>query len=323
MRIHSDKTKQFFFVLIKISLVLAAFYFIYYKLTSNSHLLFNDFTNLISNTKILSLKHSAILLFLSLFNWLFEALKWKTLIDPVKKIDFKTALKQSLGALTASLFTPNRIGEYGAKALYYESQLRKKVLLVNLISNTSQMLVTICLGSIGFIFYISKYKQDTQYTNIALFILSSIIVIILTYLVICKSKFSIRGFSLEKLKQFMTSYPKKNMCLGLILSFLRYSFFSFQFYVLLRLFEVDISYFDAMVVITSMYLLASIIPSIFIFDVVVKTGVAVYLFSYLNINELYILSISTLMWILNFVLPSIVGCYFVLHFKPVKNTELV
>ena len=64
-----------------------------------------------------------------------------------------------------------------------------------------------------------------------------------------------------------------------------------------------------------MYLLASIIPSIFIFDVVIKGGIAVYLFSIIGIDELVTLSVVTLMWILNFVLPSILGSYYVLRFK--------
>ena len=74
-----------------------------------------------------------------------------------------------------------------------------------------------------------------------------------------------------------------------------------------------------MVIISSMYLLASIIPSIFIFDVAIKGSVAVYLFSFVYINEVIILSITTIMWILNFVLPSIIGSYYVLRFKLPKN----
>jgi len=70
-----------------------------------------------------------------------------------------------------------------------------------------------------------------------------------------------------------------------------------------------------MTVITSMYLLASIIPSIFIFDVVIKSSVAVYLFDIVGVNELTTLSIITIMWLLNFVLPSTIGAVFVMTFK--------
>ena len=93
----------------------------------------------------------------------------------------------------------------------------------------------------------------------------------------------------------------------------------YQFYYLLVIFGVDISYIDAMIIITSMYLISSLIPSIFIFDVVIKGSIAVYLFSIIGINELTILCVVMLMWLLNFVLPSIFGSFYVLNFNLPKD----
>ena len=90
---------------------------------------------------------------------------------------------------------------------------------------------------------------------------------------------------------------------------------------MLVIFEVDVSYINAMIVITSMYLLASIIPSLFILDVIIKGSVAVYLFSRLGVNEFTVLSIVLLMWFLNFVLPSIIGSFYVLSFKLPKSEK--
>jgi hypothetical protein len=70
-----------------------------------------------------------------------------------------------------------------------------------------------------------------------------------------------------------------------------------------------------------MYILASIVPTISIFDVVVKGSIAMFLFSYLDVNEFIVLSTTTLMWLLNFVIPSIFGSYFVLNFKLPKPVE--
>ena len=147
------KTKQFFFVLIKLSIVVGAFYFIYQKLANNNALSFSDFYSFLLKNNVFSLKNILFLLFLSAFNWFFEILKWKILVSSIKKISLKHALKQSLGALTASIITPNRIGEYGAKAIYYTSKLRKRIMLVNLMSNLLQMSVTIILGIVGLSFY--------------------------------------------------------------------------------------------------------------------------------------------------------------------------
>ena len=313
------KTKQFFFVLIKLSIVVGAFYFIYQKLATNNHLSFSEFIQLLSKNNTFSVKNIIFLLILSFFNWFFEILKWKTLVSYVMPIQFKNAIQQSLGSLTASLFTPNRIGEYGAKAIYFTSNLRKRILLVNLMSNMLQMSVTLLLGIIGFYYYILKYNPDINYFRISKFIVLVVIAVILFSFGITSDKFKIKGFSIEKIKHFVFRYPKTKLLAGFLLSLLRYLIFSFQFYVLLQIFHVELNYIDAMTIITSMYLLASIVPTIFIFDVVIKGSVAVYLFSLAGINEIVILAIITLMWILNFVLPSIIGSYYVLRFKLPKT----
>lgn len=315
----SYKTKQFFFVLIKLSIVVGAFYFIYKKLVNNSELNFKDFIQFLSKNDMFSLKNIVFLIFLSFFNWFFEILKWQHLVAAIQKINFKTALEQSLGALTASLFTPNRIGEYGAKAIYYKPNCRKQIMGINLISNVLQMSVTVILGVIGFSFFTSKYNLNLDYNKLSkglIILLSSVVFVTFG---IRNSKFTIKGFSFEKIKNYLLKFPKNKLIIGLIYSSIRYAIFSFQFYFLLIIFKIDIGYLDAMKAITSMYLLASIIPTVFIFDVVIKGSIAVFLFSLLGVNDLTILSIISLMWILNFVIPSMLGSYYVLNFKLPKT----
>ena len=64
-----------------------------------------------------------------------------------------------------------------------------------------------------------------------------------------------------------------------------------------------------------MYLIASIVPTIFIFDVVVKGGAAVWLFSLAGIPEIPVLSTVLSMWILNFVFPSVIGGFYLFNYK--------
>lgn len=309
------KTKQFFFVLIKISIVVAAFYFIYQKLAQNSDLKFSVFTELLTKNTLFSLKNGIILAFLSFFNWFFEIVKWQQLVTPIQNISFKNALEQTLGALTASLFTPNRIGEYGAKAMYFTKDYRKRILLITLIGNLIQMGVTVLFGCVGIYFFMKEFQVVLNVSNMLKILIIGLIVIAIIVFFIRKTKWSIKGFSFEKISTFIKNYPMNIMVYGLVLSLLRYFIFSFQFYYLLTLFGIEISYLQAMMLVTSMYLLASIIPSIFAFDVVVKGSVAVYLFGFMDVNAVTVLCIVTLMWVFNFVIPSVFGSYFVLKFN--------
>ncbi|GAA3597130.1 lysylphosphatidylglycerol synthase domain-containing protein [Flavivirga amylovorans] len=315
------KIKQFFFGLIKLSIVIGAFYFIYHKLVNNPELDFNRFVAFLSKKSTFSLKNILLLFFLTFLNWLFEIKKWQTLVAPIKKINLKNAFEQSLGSLTASLFTPNRIGEYGAKAIYYTSNYRKRILLINLLGNILQMAVTTIFGIIGLYFLVTKYRVNIDYYKLTPFLLISLLIITLIIFGIQKTKFTIKGFSLKKIKLFIIEFPKRALISAFILSLLRYLVFSFQFYFILQILGTEISYFNAMIVITSMYLLASIIPSIFVFDVIIKGSVAIYLFGIMGFSDITILSTTTIMWLFNFVFPSLLGSYYVINFNLPKETN--
>ena len=317
----SYKSKQFFIAIIKLSIIVGASYYIYNKLLNNKNLNFSEFISFLTKIDAFSTKNIVFLLFLTIFNWFFEILKWRILVSTIKKISFFEALEQSLGGLTASLITPNRIGDYGAKAIYFEKQYRKRIVFLNLMGNVSQMTITTILGIIGVVIFYSTYDLDLNYQKILRIFIIIVIVVSFSIFGLQRSRFKIKGFSIEHLIEFIKNLPQRIHISNLGLSFIRYLIFSFQFYFFLQIFGVDIDYKSAMIVISSMYLLASIVPSLAVFDVLIKTGAAVYLFSFLGVNELTILCISSLMWLLNFILPSMFGSYFVLNFKVPKASD--
>ena len=312
------KSNLFLINLVKISIVSLSFYFIYSKLTHNDRLSFSEFWSILNSSAIISLKALFTITLLSCLNWFFEILKWKSLVGSVKNMSLKSATAQSLGAHTASLFTPNRIGDYGAKALYFPAHLRVKIMGLNGIGNLAQMGVTTLFGSLGLLVFTSEFPLNinlktghwSHYLIIGLVCLTLIILIKI---------YAKPETWIIKTKHFLRSIPVHVIGKTVLFSMIRYLIFSFQFYVLLQLFQTDLSYLNAMMVISSMYLLASILPSVFIFDVVLKGSIAVYLFSFFNINEAIVLSCIMLMWVFNVVLPSVVGSYFVLSFKGSKS----
>ena len=317
----SYKTKQFLLVLIKIGLVVIAFNFIYIKLFHNSNLKFDVFVQNLINVSPITINKVLILLLLSVFNWFFEILKWQTLVSRITNISVNEAASQTLGALTASLMTPNRIGDYGAKAMYYPSQHRKKIMLLNLVGNCGQMTMTLFFGIIGFGYLTWRYQTLLNYNN---FIIGFGFIAMLFLIILGMLKmtwFKKQKKTVYKLLAFLKSISTKALLKTVLFSAVRYLIFSFQFYYLLDLFGIEINYFEAMAVISSMYLLSSLIPSIFILDVIVKGGVAIYMFGIIGVPEAIILSIITLMWILNFVLPSVIGSYHVLNFKLSKTVS--
>lgn len=309
------KTKQFFFVLIKLSIVVGAAYFIYHKLVNNNELDFSAFIDFLYKNSAFSLKSIIFLLFLTIFNWFFEIIKWQNLVNPIIKISFFEALKQSLASHTASLFTPNRIGDYAAKTIYFDGYQRKKIVLLNLMGNMAQMSITLLFGIIGLLLFTTQYQVDISYYKLVRLLTYTLIGVVAIGFGVSHRRFQIKGFSFSKIWTFIKEISIKVHLKNIIYSLFRYLIFSFQFYYLFTLFGVEFIYLDAIILISTMYLLVSIIPTIFIFDVVVKGSVALYVFGFADINNITILSVTTLMWLLNFVLPSIFGSYYVLNFN--------
>jgi hypothetical protein len=306
-----NKYKRIFFLLTKLVIVVGAFYFLYKKVFSNQQLPIKVFLNEIS---ILFLKGIWPIILVLLFtdvNWLLEIVKWKKLASIENKISFFEAYEQCFASLTASIITPNRIGEYGAKSIYFEKGKRKQIMLLNLIGNLSQLLITIAFGVFGLFFLIKNYSFQYPEINVLKIVL---IVGILVIAILFRKK-----LKLYKIGAYFKSISKKIYVEIVGLSFLRYVFFSHQFIFLLYLFGVDTDYFTTLNLLFCMYFIASIIPSIAIFDWAIKGSIAVWLFSFVGINEITILTITTIMWLLNFAIPAIIGSIFVLNFKLEKS----
>jgi uncharacterized membrane protein YbhN (UPF0104 family) len=312
----SHKSKQFFAVVIKLAIVIGATYFIYNKLVHNKQLNFDTFVLQLKASNLFN-EPTILILFLATFsNWFFEIIKWKTLVKHIKSISIWESTAHSLGGLTASLFTPNRIGEYGAKALYFKKSQRKHVLGLNFLGNTAQLIATLFFGLIGFSFFVYEFRIELPWYKITRMGTIFVIIAILFLAGTKQKRFKIKGYSWSGLKHFIRQVSSSIHIKNMSFSIVRYLIFSHQFYFLLVIFGASHSYLMLMSAITAMYLITSLIPMLFIFDVIVKGSVAVWQFGYLGISELNILTVVSLMWILNFVLPSIVGSYFVLKFNP-------
>lgn len=303
------KAKQFLVLVIKLLIVGGAFYFIYNQLAQNDKLDWEKFIILFKKNQ--SVSGIAFILLLSVLNRYFEILKWQNLAQVIRKISLLEATKQVLGALTAGLFTPNGVGEYAGKALFFDKKETKKVVFLNLICNGIQMVITVIFGIFGLLYFNSKYNVITSPTVALLFAL----LLVLFVVVFLLKKIAIKGYSIEKLIHKINEIPKPIHQKNILLGICRYLVFSHQYYFLFLAFDVDLPYFTLIATIAAVYFLASSLPTFQFLDFAVKGSVAVYFFGILGVNEWIVIFISTLMWFLNVVLPVVIGSYYVLNFK--------
>ena len=302
----SHKAKQFGVFTIKLLIVIAAFYFIYQQLATNDKLDWNKFSSLVEKKQ--SVLGIIFLLSFSIVNRYLEIMKWQNLVSFIKPISVGEATKQVLGALTAGIFTPNGLGEYAGKALFFEKIKTKKIIFLNLICNGIQMILTIVFGTIGL--FILGYT----FLGIAIVLLP----FGFWLLAFLSKNIKIKGYSIQKLVHKLNEIPKPIHRKNTILAVCRYLVFSHQYFFLFLAFDVDLPYGTLMATIAVVYFLASSLPSFQFLDFAVKGSVAVFFFGKLGVNEWIVVFISMLMWFLNVVLPVVIGSYFVLVFKPYK-----
>lgn len=303
----SHKAKQFLVFSVKLLIVVGAFYFIYNQLATNDKLDWDKFEKLVQ--KKASVLGILFLLSFSVVNRYLEILKWQNLVSFIKPISVGESTKQVLGALTAGIFTPNGLGEYAGKALYFDKTKTKQIVFLNLICNGIQMILTVIFGTIGLLII--------GYWNWSLGILG--LSIFLFLFSIFSKKITIKGYSIEKLLEKINEISKSIHKKNIFLAVCRYLVFSHQYYFLFLAFDVDLPYVTMMATIAVVYFLASSLPSFQFLDFAVKGSVAVFFFGKLGVNEWIVVFISTLMWFLNVVLPVVIGSYFVLKFKPKWN----
>ena len=298
------KAKQFLVFLAKLLIVGGALYFIYNQLVHNEKLDWNQFLALLERKK--SIAGIAFILSLSFLNRFLEILKWQNLAQKLQPISLSKATEQVLAALTAGLFTPNGIGEYAGKALYFPKKNTGEVVFLNLICNGIQMILSILFGIVGLL--ILGYWLEVG--------ILLLVVLGLGLLFFLLKKITIKGYSLNQFFEKINALPKKMHQRNLVLAVLRYLTFSHQYYFLFLAFDVNMPYFTLMGTIAAVYFLASSLPTFQFLDFAVKGGVSVYFFGILGINEWIIVFISMLMWFLNIVLPVLAGSVYVFRFKP-------
>lgn len=299
----SHKAKQFLILAIKLLIVVGAFYFIYNQLATNDKLDWNKFIVLFKKNQ--SVGGILFILFLSFANRFLEILKWQNLVSSFQTITIGEASKQVLASLTAGIFTPNGIGEYAGKALYFEKNKTKKIVFLNLLCNGIQLILTVVFGTIGLLVLgYSFWGLVIIFSGFGFWVLAFL-----------SKKIKVKGYSLEKLISKINEIPKNIHQKNIILGIARYLIFSHQYYFLFIAFDVHLPYFTLMATIATVYFLASSLPSFQFLDFAVKGSVAVYFFSLLGVNEWIVIFVTTLMWFLNVVIPVIIGSFYVLNFK--------
>ena len=261
-----------------------------------------------------------IVVLMMFINWMLESLKWKFMIRKIEAISFFTSLRAIFSGITVSSFTPNRIGEYGGRVFCLEKSDRIQAIFITILCSMAQLLTTIIFGSFAF-FILHEQFLDDQYfmieiSSFSLLVLFTFnILFVLAYFNVASLikfllKFSFFNF-LRKHINIISLFNIRDLLVTFLFSVLRYLVFSIQFLILLYVFNVDISLFDAILSIMLIFFFITLTPTITIAEIGVRGSMALLVLLKFSTNIIGILSSTFLLWIINLIIPAIIGSFFI------------
>lgn len=307
-------------LLIKTIILVLSFWYITVKIIAAKNSI--DFENLFHQSSVF---YFLILLLLMPINWGLEAWKWKILISPLEYISFLKSLKSIFSGVTISIFTPNRVGEFVGRIFFLEKADKIKATLKSFVGSIIQLLVTLLIGSIALYFYFlngydfSHPIQGFERWNEKLFLI--IIVVILTCLLfvyLTKKYFS------TTIKVYLNLLFETNRSQVLSvwgLSILRYFTFTIQYFLALKVFNVQIDFTISVMIIAIIFLVTSALPTFAISEIAVRGATAVYFFSTVSDDSTAVVAASLLLWIINLAIPALIGEIFVWNLNFFKTLK--
>lgn len=308
---------------IKVVIAFVALWFLYreVQLKDQETDLREGVTFLLQAEQILILFGLVLMMFL---NWSLEAFKWRTLIQHIEKISFGKSLKAIFSGITIAIFTPNRVGEYGGRVFHLQKADRIDAALLTIVGSYAQLVVTLVTGITASVFYLPQYVglgpiSPMQYNLIGLLMFGLCIFLVVLFLNTRLLTVVLNWLPIpEKYRHYSNVFQHHNSATlwkVFLASLGRYVVFTFQFFLLLKVFNVEISYATAMMMISMTYFVMTAIPTIAITELGVRGSMAVYFLGMISDNVSSIFMASSMLWLINLAVPALIGVLFIFQLR--------
>lgn len=335
------KLNKTYNILIRLVILILTFYYLYDQLIYKHNLsdLWLYFQNVFEKKNFLLL--FAIVIILLPVNLLIESYKWQFLINKLEKVSLFNALKAIMAGISVSMFTPYRIGDFLGRVFILTKANRIQATLSTIIGNMAQFVTTLIFGVAAIVLFFPELIVSLHYqlnfwiySGIILAAIFTLTLVVFAYLNFAAFSGIIKRINnktynrIAKYIEVFSKYSAKELTKVLLLSMLRYLVFSFQFFLLFRIFGIPLDYFHAMILIGIIYLVVSGIPTIALSELGVRGTVSLYIFQLYfgdqRVAQNYsgdVLSAASSLWIINLALPALMGIIFIFSLKFFRNND--
>ena len=253
-------------------------------------------------------------LLLLCLNFSIEAFRWQVLMRGFGRLKFVDSLKAAFAASALGAFSPGRIGEHWARTFWGEAANISKV-SVSVLASILQ--TTVIVLAFVFVLLFGSVKMPNLSVH-AMYYVVAVAIFIALALLLCyvrKIKKEIWQRVLWHLKSDYRCYAY-----GFVLTLLRYFVFSFQLFIILNAFCPTANAIEIFLRLPIYYFLITVIPSMFVADIGIKGGAAVFVFSSIMPVPTVVAAILT-MWLINTAIPALVGSFIMFQHSICSNNR--
>lgn len=267
---------------------------------------------------------------LMIVNWGIEAFKWKLSVQKIQQVSYFTAFKAILSGTSFSVTTPNRVGEYLGRVLYMNEGNRLKAISHTIAGSMSQLIITLFMGLLGLIVLRKPIENSHILSGLWTQVMIYGVLFVLLILTVFYFRLSLIIKWIDRLPgvrkyawliQGLEGFNATLMLQLLSLSAVRFLVFVIQYYLLFRLFSVDISWWQGLWAVSVSFLVMAVVPTIALFtDLSLRGEVSLTLIGLFSKNTLGIGLTSVSIWFINLIIPALVGSLLILSIKRIfKN----
>ncbi len=251
-------------------------------------------------------------------NWLIESVKWLFAVKPIQEISLKTAIKGVLKGIPPSTFTPNRLGETVGRPTVLNTQHRVEGGIATIYNGISQMPVMLIFTA-ATSFYFSangtRFIHEEFLTKPLFGIVALIGAALITALFYHPKKFvpTTQKYRLTKKfapkLEFFARYNRQEQNTLLILSAIRFFIYCSQNYLVIKALGINIGIIDGYAAIFLIYGIISFVPRPALAELGVRCSVSALILAPYSPNPLLPAASSALLWIINILIPCIIGTF--------------
>lgn len=248
-------------------------------------------------------------------NWLLEATKWKILLKHSSAVTLSEALRSVLGGLSIGFATPARVGEFAGRVMFLHKGERVDGIYLSAIGGIAQSVVTFLTALFMLRFYSGEAEAFfSPYSYIGFAMLAFIMIALYISFEQVVDWLHHRGLSIDNYIIDTAKTPHRNdKWLVFLTSFLRYSVYVLQYYLLLRFAGVGGRVFELISAISLVLFLQSVSPLIPLTDLTVRGGIALMVFHDCGPDmAASVFLVPVLLWAINLLLPALVGYFYIL-----------